>query len=109
VKNPFHLVMLLLVSNNFFIFIYGAASYSSALSAENNAKKSYALDSALALAYQDREDNSLMPELSRDFSVSRLDASYIIRKLDDGRDYIKVSVKSGRNTISREYITVKTR
>ena len=103
-KKPVFFILLLAVSCNIMVFLYGLAAFMSSKGYEKSRQESYALDSALCLAVLAREDNALMPRLEHNFVFSGRECGYDIKKLDTGGDYIRVYFKKNQQVIFREYI-----
>jgi hypothetical protein len=104
VKKILYFLLLLVVTNNFLIFVFGLVFSAKAANYENVQRENYILDSALTLAVQAREDNRIMPLLEAEFNMKNKTAGYSVKKLDTGGDYIKVYIKKSSEILYREYI-----
>lgn len=102
-KKILYFLLLLVITNNFLVFIFGVAYSAKAANYEKVRQENYILDSGLTLAIQAREDNSFMPVLEAEFTMSGRTAGYEVKKLDTGGDYIKVYIKKSNEILYREY------
>jgi hypothetical protein len=103
-KKILYFMLLMIVTNNFLIFIFGLVFAAKAAKYERTQQENYILDSALTLAIQAREDNRIVPALEAEFALQNRAAGYTVRKLDNGGDYIKVFIKKGNEILFREYL-----
>ena len=106
-KKILYFVLLLVITNNFLIFVFGLVFSVKAASYENTRRENYILDSALTLALQAREDNSYMPVLEKEFTLQGKNAGYSVKMLETGGDYIKVYIKKDSEILFREYMRQK--
>jgi hypothetical protein len=103
-KKILYFILLLVITNNFLIFIFGLVFSVKAANYENVQQDNYILDSGLTLAIQAREDNRIMPLLEAEFTMKNRAAGYTVKKLDSGGDYIKVYIKKNNEILYREYL-----
>jgi hypothetical protein len=103
-KKILYFVLLLVVTNNFLVFVFGVVFAVKAANYENVQQDNYVLDSALTLAVQAREDSRIMPLLESEFTMKNRAAGYTVKKLDTGGDYIKVYIKKYNEILYREYL-----
>ena len=103
-KKILYFLLLLVITSNFMVFIFGVVFAVKAAAYENVQKENYILDSALTLAIQAREDSRIMPQLEAEFAMENRTAGYTVKKLDAGGDYIKVYIKKDNEILYREYL-----
>ncbi|HRU39009.1 MAG TPA: hypothetical protein P5511_03960 [Candidatus Goldiibacteriota bacterium] len=103
-KKPLHIILLLLASNNIFIFIYGFFSLTDSFRSERAAMENLITDSALALAAHDRENNPIMPSLEKDFILQKTRSGYRLERLDNGSDFVRVYARQGKRQVYKDYI-----
>jgi len=104
VKKFLFCLILFIISNNIFVFIYGIYAYCKASDYENKQQENYILDSALTLALHAHEDNILLPEIEKEFRLKGIGAGFVLKKLDTGKIYIKVYIKERNKAAYREYL-----
>lgn len=103
-KKLLYFLLLLVVTNNFLIFIFGLVFSVKAANYERVQQDNYVLDSALTLAVQAREESRIMPLLEAEFTFKNRIAGYTVKKLDTSSDYIKVYIKKDNEMLFREYL-----
>ena len=103
-KKILYFVLLLVITNNFLVFVFGAVFSAKAARYESSQQDNYVLDSALTLAVQAREDDRFMPLLEAEFGLKNRVAGYTVKRLDTGGDYVKVYIKKGNEILFREYL-----
>jgi hypothetical protein len=103
-KKPLFLLILLLISNNVFVFLYGLRLYSASLSYHSKQQDNFVLDSALALAVHAYEDSPTKTGIEQEFSLAGRQAGYTARRLDSDGVYFRVYLKKKDGDIYREYL-----
>jgi|DewCreStandDraft_4_1066084.scaffolds.fasta_scaffold04556_5 hypothetical protein len=102
-KKIFFIFLILLISNNIFVFLCGIFMQTKYYEHFNKMQGAYLLDSALVLAIHDFEDNN-QPEINKEIIFNKKKIGYSINKIDDEKIYIKVYYKQKDKIIYREYL-----
>ncbi|MFP4465639.1 MAG: hypothetical protein ACLFP1_01145 [Candidatus Goldiibacteriota bacterium] len=98
-------VILLIISNNLFIFFYGIYSHIDASCYLQKVREQILFDSFKAAAYQNFEDSSIKTEKkSGSFKIDGAAGRYFFEKISDDKLYMKIDIKNRRETASRKYI-----
>jgi hypothetical protein len=98
---------LLVISFNFFIFVYGLSARFSAWKYYDSVKVRWLLNSALTLAIHDYEDTGRKPELSGENSLGRDTLYHNINEIDNDRIYVKLRVRHGNRDYTSDYVCKK--
>ncbi len=98
---------LLVITLNFFIFIYGLGARLSAGAYYDSMKVKWLLNSALTLAVHDYEDNGSQPEMSGEDNLGRDVLYHTISEIDKYRIYIRLRVRHKGRDYTKDYVCKK--
>lgn len=102
-KKIFFIFLILIISNNIFVFLCGIFMQTKYYEYLKKTQGEYFLDSALILAVHDFEDNK-QPDVNKEIIFNKKKIGYSINKIDDEKIYIKVYYKEKDKIIYREYL-----
>lgn len=106
-KRTFFFIVLFVISNSLFVFIYGIIQEVKASHYVNSVRDRLLAESAVALALHTYEDTGRPDSTGGNTNLYGKDITYLMRSLTDGRMYIKITCNSCGSSFEKEYIYKK--